>query len=320
MPMPLNTWTTGGADAAIDRTVEAIRKGEGTPEFKNARISALALQYDLRESGFAPAAAPAGTAPPSTSPDPTALLVAALEKQFKLDTERREEERLRREDERRRMDRESDADTAHKRAYLTTLEVLYGNTRYPKGDARRGGILHSFDRGEAQQQLLWWAEKGELVVEDVLLFSHLVWGTSTDAYAAIMLRYRDLPSRVRAHNVLVTELMEAEHKDRHPGFKVRNLAKVVGCPFPLLPPVSEAFIRLKQDILDTVPELDPKSVSGGGRRGQGRAAPRRLQAGDVAGLLLPRVLQGTGAGGGPLFLPGGARPERQPRCRHGPGQ
>ena len=89
---------------------------------------------------------------------------------------------------------------------------------------------------EAQTQVLWWAEQGELVIEDVLLFAHLIWGKDKDVYAAIVLRYRDLPSRIRAHNVVVAEEMETDHKLRHPAFKSRNLGKIVGCPFPCSPP------------------------------------------------------------------------------------
>ena len=58
--------------------------------------------------------------------------------------------------------------------------------------------------------------------------------------------------------------MEEDHKDLHPQFKSRNLPKVLACPFPLLPPVCEDFIRLNQDILDHVLETTTGQVSGGG--------------------------------------------------------
>ena len=167
-------------------------------------------------------------------------------------------------DERRRLEREADLDTAHKKAYMEVFEHLYGNTRYPTGHPKRGRIINTYSADEAKTQIIWWAEKGELVIEDVLLYSHLVWADNPQVYAAILLRYRDLPSRTRAHNVVVTEMMEEDHKDRHPQLKSRNLPKILACPFPLLPPVCEEFVRLNQDILDHVPDSAEGRISGGG--------------------------------------------------------
>ena len=130
-------WSTHGTHPAIDATVERIRTGGGTVAFRNERISALALQHDLRESGLGPAPAPA----PTPAPDGNQL-VQALDRQFVLESGRRDEERQRREEDRRRHDRESDQDSAAMKAYLETFELLYGNTRYPVGDVRRGGDPH----------------------------------------------------------------------------------------------------------------------------------------------------------------------------------
>ena len=152
----------------------------------------LARQYDLREPGL--------DGPLSSRS--TLELTQVLEKQFHLDNERCAEKRL--------------------RAY----GHLYGNTRYPLGHVKRGGILNTYSAEEAKTQIIWWAEKGEMIIEDVLLFSHLFWSDSRELYAAIFLRYRAMPSRIRAHNVVVTEVMEEEHKHRHPQLKSRNLPKV----------------------------------------------------------------------------------------------
>ena len=250
----LNDWSTLGQDPAVDAAAAAIRAGPGSEEFKNKRIETLARQYDLREAGLDNPA----------SGRSTLELARALERQFELESERREEERQRTADERRRLEREADLDTAHKKAYMEVFEHLYGNTRYPTGHPRRGGIINTYSADEAKTQIIWWAEKGELVIEDVLLYSHLVWADSPQVYAAILLRYRDLPSRIRAHNVVVTEMMEEDHKDRHPQFKARNLPKILACPFPLLPPVCEEFVRLNQDIVDHVPDSAEGRISGGG--------------------------------------------------------
>ena len=282
-------WTTAGRDPAIDAAVQAIRAGAGSDDFKNRRIEALALNFDLRESGVGK---PVG-ATRASSPS----LVAALERQAAIDTERRE-------DERRRLDREADRDTPAKRAYAEVFEHLYGNTRYPEGDARRGGILNTYDPHEAQLQIVWWAEKGELVIEDVLLYAHLVWASSPTTYAAIVMRYRDLPSRIRAHNVVVTEQMEKQHKGKHPQFKTRNLPKIVGCPYPLLPPVCDEFIRLNQDILDTSPEVPP-SVSGGGSGGpltKGTRLPTAFKHATSVGATFRVSIRPPVSGGEPWFF------------------
>ena len=282
-------WTTAGRDPAIDAAVQAIRAGAGSDDFKNRRIEALALSFDQRESGVG---RPVG-ATRASSPS----LVAALERQAAIDTERRD-------DERRRLDREADRDTPAKRAYAEVFEHLYGNTRYPEGDARRGGILNTYDPHEAQLQIVWWAEKGELVIEDVLLYAHLVWASSPTTYAAIVMRYRDLPSRIRAHNVVVTEQMEKQHKGKHPQFKTRNLPKIVGCPYPLLPPVCDEFIRLNQDILDTSPEVPP-SVSGGGSGGpltKGTRLPTAFKHATSVGASFRVSIRPPVSGGEPWFF------------------
>jgi hypothetical protein len=105
--------------------------------------------------------------------------------------------------------------------------------------------------------------------------------------------------------------MEAEHKVHHPGFKVRNLAKVVGCPFPLLPPVSDEFIRLNQNILDTVPELDPKSVSGGGgaARGVRSRLPRAYSRATSLGSSFRMSIRAPVRGGEPFFYVEGPDPD-----------
>jgi hypothetical protein len=289
-------WSTGGVHPAVDLAVDRIRRGGGTVAFRNARISALALQYDLRESGLGPAPAPA------PAPDATDQLVRALDRQFALETGRRVEERERRDEDRRRHDRVSDQDSSAKKAYLETFELLYGDTRYPVGDARRGGILTTYSVAEAQTQIIWWAEKGELVIEDVLLFAHLIWAAEKETYAAIVLRYRDLPSRIRAHNVVVTEAMESEHKLLHPQFKSRNLGKIVGCPFPLLPPVTPEFIRLNQDILDSVPEHDQASVSGGGPPTKGTRLPTAYKHATSVGSSFRVSFRAPVRGGEPYFF------------------
>ena len=180
--------------------------------------------------------------------------------------------------------------------------MLYGNTRYPVGDVRRGGILTTYSVDEAQTQILWWAEQGELVIEDVLLFAHLIWGGDKAVYAAIVLRFRDLPSRIWAHNVVVAELMESDHKLRHPAFKSRNMGKLVGCPFPLLPPVSPEFIRLNQNILDTVPEHDPTSVSSGGPPTQGTRLPTAYRRASSVGSSFRVSFRAPVRGGEPFFF------------------
>ena len=250
----LNDWSTLGQDPAVDAAAAAIRAGPGSEEFKNKRIETLARQYDLGEAGLDNPALGRSTLE----------LARALERQFELESERREEERQRTADERRRLEREADLDTAHKKAYIEVFEHLYGNTRYPMGHPRRGGIINTYSADEAKTQIIWWAEKGGLVIEDVLLYSHLVWADNPQVYAAILLRYRDKPSRSRADNVIVTEMMEEDHKDRHPQFKSRNLPKILACPFPLLPPVCEEFVWLNQDILDHVPDGAEGRISGGG--------------------------------------------------------
>jgi hypothetical protein len=289
-------WSTRGTHPAIDIAVEQIRTGGGTVAFRNARISALAQQHDLRESGLGPAPAPA------PAPDANDQLVRALDRQFALESGRRDEERERREEDRRRHNRVSDQDSSAKKAYLETFELLFGDTRHPVGDARRGGIIHTYSVDEAQTQVLWWAQQGELVIEDVLLFAHLIWGEDKAVYAAIVLRYRDLPSRIRAHNVVVTEAMEKDHKLLHPAFKVRNLAKIVVCPFPLLPPVSPEFIRLNQDILDTVQEHDPALVSGGGPPTKGTRLPTAYRRASSVGASFRVSFRAPVRGGEPYFF------------------
>ena len=199
----LNDSCTLGPDPAVDA---AAATRPGSEEFKNNRIQTLAQQYDLREAGLDNPA----------SGRSTLELARALERQFELESERREEERQRTADERRRLEREADLDTAHKKAYMEVFEHLYGNTRYPMGHPRRGGIINTYSADEAKTQIIWWAEKGELVIEDILLYSHPVWADKPQVYAAILLRYRDMPSRIRAHNVVVIKMMEGTTRNDIP--------------------------------------------------------------------------------------------------------
>ena len=78
----------------------------------------MARQYSLREAGL--------NVPASTWS--TLELTRVLDQQFHLESERRAEEHLRTGNDRRRLNREADLDTAHKKAYMEVVEHLYGNT------------------------------------------------------------------------------------------------------------------------------------------------------------------------------------------------
>ena len=127
------------ADPAVDAAAAAIRAGSGSEGLKNRCIETLAWQYDLRKAG--PDNPPSGRS--------TLELAWVLEQQIRLESERRDEERLRAAEEQCRLNREADLDTAHIKTYMEVFKHLYGNMQYPLGHAKRGGILNTYPAEEA---------------------------------------------------------------------------------------------------------------------------------------------------------------------------